>query len=195
VPPRSSAATRPTSAARTTPPATCTGCSSALDGQAQQFERETRRPDGSHFVHLVHYLPDRQADGQVHGVFVMAFDVTTLKDTEAELLLQRDRAEAANRAKSAFLANMSHEIRTPMNAIIGLTHLVQRDLRDAAQRERMARSAMRRSTCCRSSTTSWTCPRSRPAGSNWSRWRSRWTRCWRAASRWWPSARATRGWS
>jgi signal transduction histidine kinase len=151
--------------------------------------------DGSHFVHLVHYLPDRQDDGQVHGVFVMAFDVTALKDAEAELLLQRDRAEAANRAKSAFLANMSHEIRTPMNAIIGLTHLVQRDLRDPAQRERMARSAMRRSTCCRSSTTSWTCPRSKPAGSNWSRWRSRWTRCWRAASSWWPSARATRGWS
>lgn len=35
-----------------------------------------------------------------------------------------ERAEAANRAKSAFLANMSHEIRTPMNAVIGLTELL-----------------------------------------------------------------------
>ncbi|MEM7028771.1 MAG: response regulator [Chloroflexota bacterium] len=36
----------------------------------------------------------------------------------------RQKAEAANKAKSIFLANMSHEIRTPMNAIIGMTSLI-----------------------------------------------------------------------
>ncbi len=44
-----------------------------------------------------------------------------------ELLVERERAEAANNAKRTFLSTMSHELRTPMNAIIGYTHLLRRE--------------------------------------------------------------------
>ena len=116
-----------------------------LAGQSKQVQRLFTDASGQVLHGLATFTPDI-VDGAVRGFLVLVSDITEIKQAElrlrevnAALEESRDRAEAANRAKSVFLANMSHEIRTPMNAIIGLTHLLRRDAQDVLESERLGK--------------------------------------------------------
>lgn len=57
-----------------------------------------------------------------------------LKD-QTELKIAKEKAEAANEAKSLFLSRVSHDIRTPINSIIGMTDLAQKSTADSERIE------------------------------------------------------------
>ncbi|MHB8529205.1 MAG: ATP-binding protein [Caulobacteraceae bacterium] len=64
-------------------------------------------------------------------------NITARKRAERDLMLAKDAAEAANRAKSAFLATMSHEIRTPLNGVLGMAQAMAAEKLSGVQRGRL----------------------------------------------------------
>lgn len=65
----------------------------------------------------------------------MLTNVNQRAETERQLTIAKEQAEAANRAKSEFLANMSHEIRTPLNSVIGFTELLNKTPLNISQKK------------------------------------------------------------
>jgi PAS domain S-box-containing protein len=93
-------------------------------GETTHMEQAWTGPDGRPIVIWALKVPLRDHAGDIMGIITCGIDISRLKETEAQLIEQREAAEGASRAKSAFLSNMSHELRTPLNAIIGFAQML-----------------------------------------------------------------------
>lgn len=89
--------------------------------------RMLRRDDQYRWM-INHGVPIFDHEKKFVGFIGSCIDITELKQTEKELQDAKEKAEAANHAKSEFLANVSHEIRTPMNSILGFSEILMKEL-------------------------------------------------------------------
>lgn len=93
-------------------------------------ELASLKKDGSEMMLLSNKTPIRNAQGEIMGMVGISIDIT---DKRRQLILEKNKAESANRAKMEFLQDMRHDIRTPITGIIGCAELINSSKNDPSK--------------------------------------------------------------
>jgi len=98
-----------------------------LRGNSEFFvaEHRLKLQDGSYIWVLSKGKMLLDSFGKPHRMVGYLTNIDNHKRTDLHFKMAKEKAEAANRAKSKFLAHMSHEIRTPLNAILGFLNILK----------------------------------------------------------------------
>ncbi|WP_227268463.1 hybrid sensor histidine kinase/response regulator [Roseobacter weihaiensis] len=75
----------------------------------------------------------------------LLFEVRAHERTDQELQQAKEKAEAANLAKTRYMTGLSHELRTPLNSIYGFAQILEKD-DDIPARRRNSITTIRRSS-------------------------------------------------
>lgn len=96
-----------------------------INGETLSQEESVYNNEGEHTgSFLAIKAPIYDEDGTTIGVLGTSIDITLKKEAEKNLILAKEKAEAANRAKTAFVQNMQHDIRTPVTGLWSVLSLL-----------------------------------------------------------------------
>jgi two-component system, OmpR family, aerobic respiration control sensor histidine kinase ArcB len=93
--------------------------------------------DGKLHTYISQKVPLHNPRGKVVGILGTSMDITERKRTEQLLLETKEKAEAANQAKSTFISNMEHDLRTPTSGIYGLVKILAEYETDPEKKENL----------------------------------------------------------
>ncbi len=113
-----------------------------LSGQQWSGELFNKKKDGTFYWASASISPVKDKDGIITHFVAIEEDITEKKRNLEELIIAKDKAEAANKARDLFLANMSHELRTPLIGILGYSEMLADQLTGEDNIE-MAKGIMR----------------------------------------------------
>jgi diguanylate cyclase (GGDEF)-like protein/PAS domain S-box-containing protein len=97
-----------------------------LAGEHQEFERAIARPDGSVGYVLTNYIPDIDPNGQVQGFFVLATNITGLRDADAAIRLSASVFEAT--AEGIMVTDTAATIVSVNSAFTALTGYTSKEV-------------------------------------------------------------------
>ncbi|HVE43806.1 MAG TPA: ATP-binding protein [Gammaproteobacteria bacterium] len=96
-------------------------------GTEQTIEEHGFDDSAQPATYLSKKIPFRNKRGEVAGLLGVSFNITDRKKMEVDLKIAKEKAEAANQAKSQFLTILNHELRTPLTSILGLINFLNKD--------------------------------------------------------------------
>lgn len=108
---------------------------SIMENKKAEVIEEIAQVDGKEAIVLSHKAPMINKNGEVTGILGISIDISDRKKVEKDLILAKERAEAANDAKTEFLENMRHDIRTPLTGITGFANIISDEVKDPKIKE------------------------------------------------------------